>query len=420
MKNATALSGSLGAIITANTNTSTSRSNYNTYRTQADLTNMSTQGLRIGTGCSSDFHYYFLAFSVIVDGEIYTVSGVCHGNSEDYANWVDSYAVVDVPGGYIRFSNDYAYLQVDPSGSGVNIQGYELWVSQHSTVSEARSAGEEFLANNQLSCELITSIVGMDPAQMRTPTLAVRTDLDITSYQIGGVRPSLPKKGQVWALVEGDRITSIQIYNGSAWEGCDGRIWTGERWVPASSYNIITLQDMYDIVDATPNYEYIYTESGFWAWWQKAWIAFTDKLFNSLGTGSGGSGGSTAPTSVKQALAAALSALIESLFAVITTVLQSLLGLVTEMLSFFFNFLTDTVLGGISNFFSAFTDGSLTEWFQQTGEDGSTTIGLPEGIGIAFSFISGVVMLLPSELRGILFFGVGLMLLMAVLKMVKE
>lgn len=134
----------------------------------------------------------------------------------------------------------------------------------------------------------------MDPEQLRTPTLAVRTDLDITGYQIGGVRPSVPKKGQVWALVENQRITSIQIYNGQAWESCDGRIWTGERWIPASSYNIVTLQDMYDIVDATPDYEYIYTESGFWSWWQKSWNAFTDKLFSLLGTGgTGGSSGAT-------------------------------------------------------------------------------------------------------------------------------
>lgn len=145
-----------------------------------------------------------------------------------------------------------------------------------------------------LNAEKISSVTIMDKADLNTPTLAVRTDIDITSYQIGGARPSLPTKGQVWAMVESDRIVSIQIYNGQAWEGVDGRIWTGQRWIPASSYNIITLQDMYDIVDATPNYEYIYSEAGFWAWWQKSWNAFTEKLFATLGSGTGsGSGGAT-------------------------------------------------------------------------------------------------------------------------------
>lgn len=177
---------------------------------------------------------------------------------------------------YTANSNHYAVVYIKPETS-VDIVYVEL------------APGD----STDLAAEFVTSVTPFDKDSLNTPTLAVRTDLDITSYQIGGVRPSLPTKGQVWALVENERITSIQIYNGSAWEACDGRIWTGERWVPASSYNIITLQDMYDIVDATQNYEYIYTESGFWAWWQKAWIAFTDKLFSVLGTGSGsgGSGG---------------------------------------------------------------------------------------------------------------------------------
>lgn len=145
-------------------------------------------------------------------------------------------------------------------------------------------------SEQDVKAEFIESVTIMDEADIEKATLAVRTDLDITSYQIGGARPSIPKKGQVWALVENERITSLQIYNGSAWEAVDGRIWTGERWVPLSGYNIVTLQDMYDIADGTPGYEYIYTESGFWSWWQKTWNAFTEKLFTLLGNGSSGGG----------------------------------------------------------------------------------------------------------------------------------
>jgi len=122
------------------------------------------------------------------------------------------------------------------------------------------------------------------------PILAVKTDVVITDYQIGGVRPSVPEKGQVWALVESGYITSLQVYNGSVWLNADGRIWTGSRWIPASSYNVITLQDMYDIVDATQDYEYIYTESGFWSWFQRAWkdlISRLDKIIEGMGIGSG-------------------------------------------------------------------------------------------------------------------------------------
>lgn len=174
-------------------------------------------------------------------------------------------------------SSDYVFLYILPKVGGYVDVAYAELIPGTST---------------DLEAEWVTSVTEMTEDQFKTPTLAVRTDLDITSYQIGGVRPSIPEKGQVWAMVENERITSIQIYNGQAWEGVDGRIWTGSRWIPASSYNIITLQDMYDIVDATPNYEYIYSEAGFWAWWQKSWNAFTEKLFVVLG--SGGAGGSGA------------------------------------------------------------------------------------------------------------------------------
>lgn len=122
------------------------------------------------------------------------------------------------------------------------------------------------------------------------PTLAVKTDLEIIDYQIGGVRPSIPSKGLVYAMVESGYITSLQIYNGQAWEACDGRIWTGQRWIPYSSYNVITLQDMYDVVDATPGYEYIYSEAGFWAWWQKSWNEFKEQLFSILNNIAGNVG----------------------------------------------------------------------------------------------------------------------------------
>lgn len=48
-----------------------------------------------------------------------------------------------------------------------------------------------------LTAEWVESIIPIDKDSLNTPTLAVRTDLDITSYQIGGVRPSVPEK--VWS-----------------------------------------------------------------------------------------------------------------------------------------------------------------------------------------------------------------------------
>lgn len=119
------------------------------------------------------------------------------------------------------------------------------------------------------------------------PVLAVKTTVEVTSWQIGGVRPSYPEKGMVWALVENGRITSLQMYTGYAWIAVDGRIWTGQRWIPPASFDVFTLQDFWDMVGTSgDDYTYIYTESGFWDWWQKQWLQFTDKLFDGDGSGS--------------------------------------------------------------------------------------------------------------------------------------
>lgn len=184
------------------------------------------------------------------------------------------------------------YYEFYAVGEDEDEEDYELWyyAIQPDVGLSIDIVYAEIVAGNAANTghEYVSGVTAIDRENLNTPTLAVRSDIDVSCYQIGGVRPSVPTKGQVWALVESGYITSLQIYNGRAWEACDGRIWTGERWVPYRSYNIITLKDMYDIVDSPTgsDYEYIYTESGFWDWWQRSWNSFVE-LFKKQGSGSG-------------------------------------------------------------------------------------------------------------------------------------
>jgi len=133
--------------------------------------------------------------------------------------------------------------------------------------------------STDLKAEFVSAVVPMDAGSFESVTLAVRTDLKIMSYQLGGVRPSVPYKGMVWALIESGRITSLQIYGGTAWESVDGRIWTGERWIPYGSYNVVTMKDLYDVIDGSgSDWEYIYTQNGFWSWLQRSWQTMIEKL----------------------------------------------------------------------------------------------------------------------------------------------
>ena len=319
----------------------------------------------------------------------------------------------------------FLYIVFDPSSTHniVAIERYSEAVPYSATM--VQDSLTALASRSTITAEHITSITAMTPDDLAPPTLAVRSDIAVTSWQIGGVRPSVPTKGQVWALVERQYITSLQIYNGRAWETCDGRVWTGSRWVPYSSYNVVTLKDMSDIVDgSSSDKEYIYTESGFWDWWQRSWNAFTSKFFSLLegsGLSPGGSGSGMVSGSVTESLKNALSSLIDGLFGVIQTILEVLLAPVKNLLTFVSDLFTDSVFSGITDFFSAFGgDGSLWEFFQREGDDGSSTVGLPSEIGVAFGFFSGVLLALPSDLRFVLFFGVGLMVFFSILKLAKE
>jgi len=200
----------------------------------------------------------YIVSVVFADGSVYSHTFQPGSRSETVFDWGTlSISSIGQTSSVLRY-----YVKIAPTTS-IDVVGVEI------------APGTE----SKFSAELVSSVTAMTPDQIETPTLAVRTDLDITRYQIGGVRPSVPEKGMVWALIESQRITSLQIYNGQAWEGVEGRIWTGTDWIPTGSYNVITLQDMHDVADATSDYEYIYTEFGFWDWWQKSWNEFTKELF---------------------------------------------------------------------------------------------------------------------------------------------
>ena len=241
---------------------------------------------------------FLLSDGTIVDfrfvGSIGTSSA--SGSYWDGSSWIDMYGgerrhdIFQFNGGFICLKGGLIAVVFDPSSDLflVAAEFRKCWVEWNPSLSAVNEAKAALTTRSTMTAEHITSITAMTPEDLATPTLAVRSDIPVTSWQIGGVRPSVPSKGQVWALVERQYITSLQIYNGRAWEACDGRIWTGSRWVPYSAYNVITLKDMSDIVDSSsPDKEYIYTETGFWDWWQRSWNTFTSKFFALFGGDSG-------------------------------------------------------------------------------------------------------------------------------------
>lgn len=130
-------------------------------------------------------------------------------------------------------------------------------------------------------------------AELKPNTAAVQTDIPITGYTVGGVRPTFPKRGQVWFTVENKRVQGCYVYTGTAWESVNCRYYTGTRWIPIYAFDMDTLADLWDIADGDNAMVQITTETGFWNWWKAQWLDFRSWL---SANGIGGSGTTVNPT----------------------------------------------------------------------------------------------------------------------------
>ena len=139
--------------------------------------------------------------------------------------------------------------------------------------------------------EFINCIYSSD--ELKPNTAAVQTDIPITGYTVGGVRPTFPKRGQVWFTVENKRVQGCYVYTGTAWEAVNCRYYTGSRWIPIYAFDMDTLADLWDIADGDNAMVQITTESGFWNWWKAQWLDFRSWLSTH---GIGGSGTTVNPT----------------------------------------------------------------------------------------------------------------------------
>lgn len=100
--------------------------------------------------------------------------------------------------------------------------------------------------------------------EVKPNTAAVQSSVPVSGYTVGGVRPTFPARGDVWFPVEGRRVSGCYIYDGSMWRSAGARYYTGTRWIPIYAFDIITLEDCWDIADKDDATPPITSETGFW------------------------------------------------------------------------------------------------------------------------------------------------------------
>lgn len=136
----------------------------------------------------------------------------------------------------------------------------------------------------QVKAEHITT--AYDLTKLKPNTAAVQTDIPVHGYTVGGVRPTFPVRGDVWFGVTNGRVSTVQVYTGSAWTSSNARWWTGERWIPIYAFDIFTLEDCWDIADGDDVITPIESDTAGWNWWKKAWTDFRSWLGGVFGGGT--------------------------------------------------------------------------------------------------------------------------------------
>lgn len=84
-----------------------------------------------------------------------------------------------------------------------------------------------------------------------------------------------------------------------------------------------------------------------------------------------------------------------------------------DLLGGIFGFFTDTVIGGVKNFFATLSDDSILGYYQ----DDTGAAALPEGVGSAMAMIPAFFGGLPAELQAPVIFGIAALFLIAALKL---
>lgn len=231
----------------------------------------------------ADGTYSSVTFTPYKDGNYYYNYGLTNGKFDNE---------------YIGSAIDFVYTNLRYDRSGDSYHSYGISIVP--TTLSADIIYMELVEGTEPQFSLDWEAAVYPASQLEdSPVIAIRSNTPVTKWQFGGVRPSYPEYGMVYAMVESGRISSMQQYTGYAWESVDGRIWTGERWIPYYAYDVFLLKDLFDVVGVDPEKEYIYTESGFWTWLQSAWKGMISRLdaivegINALGDGKGDSSGDT-------------------------------------------------------------------------------------------------------------------------------
>lgn len=87
-----------------------------------------------------------------------------------------------------------------------------------------------------------TNSVLVRPENPAENDIVIMSNVPISTYRIGGVRPTYPVTGSTFIYLENDVVQSIQQYQGDGWVLVDAFIWQDGEWKNLLKYNFADLK----------------------------------------------------------------------------------------------------------------------------------------------------------------------------------
>lgn len=87
-----------------------------------------------------------------------------------------------------------------------------------------------------------TNSVLVKPSNPLENDIVIMSNVPVSDYRIGGVRPTYPVKGSAYIYLEENVVKSVQQYQGDGWEAVDAFIYRGGAWVPLKNFNMKDLE----------------------------------------------------------------------------------------------------------------------------------------------------------------------------------
>lgn len=87
-----------------------------------------------------------------------------------------------------------------------------------------------------------TNSVLVKPENPLENDIVIMSNVPVSDYRIGGVRPTFPESGSTYIYLENDVVKSVQQYQGEGWNAVDAFIYRDGSWVDLKNFNMKDLE----------------------------------------------------------------------------------------------------------------------------------------------------------------------------------